>query len=146
MNRAFTSPSNPAAFNALVWEIVRRIPAGKVSTYGQIASMIPPGKGFYDLDSAGFAARWVGGAMAACPGDVPWQRVVNGRGRISLPRGGGLESQRELLKGEGVEFGPAGRIDFERFGWNGPGEAWLRKRGLERPFPLAGPFRAKIQL
>jgi methylated-DNA-protein-cysteine methyltransferase-like protein len=144
MTRAFTSPPNPSAFRAAVWEIVRRIPAGKVSTYGQIASMIPLREGRYVLDRGAFGARWVGGAMAACPDGVPWQRVVNGRGRISLARGGGYERQKRLLEAEGVEFSPSGTIDLDRFGWKGPGGTWLRKRGLEKPFPLVEPSRAKI--
>ncbi len=143
MTRTYTSPPNPANFKALVWEIVRRIPAGQVSTYGQIASMIPSHEGGGLPGYAAFGARWVGGAMAGCPEDVPWQRVVNGRGRISLRSGGGYELQKKLLLSEGVEFGGSDAIDLERFGWSGPGETWLRKKGLEKPFPLVGPRRVR---
>jgi len=66
------------------------------------------------------SARQVGYAMSALPGesDVPWQRVVNSKGTIS-PRSGGDSHrlQRWLLEDEGVEFGPDGAIDMERFGW-----------------------------
>ena len=84
MAARFTSPSNPAVFNALVWEIVRQIPAGKVSTYGQIAAMILPPQGMTQHDYGAFGARWVGGAMAACPEGIPWQRVINSQGKIYI--------------------------------------------------------------
>ncbi len=91
-----------------------------------------------------FGARWVGGAMAACPDGIPWQRVVNGRGRISLRKEGAIR-QKMLLEQEGVSFGPEGRIDFDRFGWNGPDVGWREKRGLKKPPPLAPPFQAKLK-
>lgn len=72
-----TSPPDAATFNALVWDIVRQIPRGRVSTYGQIAAMIPPPQGFNLRQYEAAGARWVGGAMAECPDDVPWQRVIN---------------------------------------------------------------------
>ncbi|MDO9349360.1 MAG: MGMT family protein [Anaerolineales bacterium] len=71
----------------MVWDIVRQIPAGKVATYGQIAALIPPPGGMPLPDYLAFEARWVGGAMAACPPDVPWQRVINAQGKISLRPG-----------------------------------------------------------
>ena len=67
-----------------------------------------------------WGARWVGAAMAACPQDVPWQRVVNSQGKISLPGEGGQIEQRLLLEQEGVVFDERGRIDLKRFGWEGP--------------------------
>jgi methylated-DNA-protein-cysteine methyltransferase-like protein len=82
-----------------------------------------------------FGPRWVGGAMAHCPEDVPWQRVINSQGRISLRSG--LESQRRLLEEEAVDFNESGKVDFERFGWNGPGPAWCRKHGFLIPQPLS---------
>ena len=87
--------------------IVRDVPAGRVTTYGQIAS-------FLDRCSA----RQVGYAMAAVPpgSDVPWQRVINSRGRISLT-GADRERQRRLLEAEGIVFDGSGRIDLDRFGW-----------------------------
>ena len=51
--------------------------------------------------------------------DVPWQRVVNSQGQISLRAGAGGELQRVLLEDEGVEFGINGRIDLKQFGWDG---------------------------
>ncbi len=92
-----------------IYSVVRRIPAGKVATYGQVARLAElPGH-----------ARQVGYALAALSrDDVPWQRVVNAKGEIS-PRafGGADELQRALLEEEGVEFTSSGRIDFKRFRW-----------------------------
>jgi methylated-DNA-protein-cysteine methyltransferase-like protein len=114
----FTSPPDPMIFKHQVWEIVRQIPRGKVTTYGRIAVMISPPGGMNPKDYQAFGARWVGGAMAACPEDVPWQRVVNAQGKISLPAKGGSR-QRELLEEEGVEFEDNGRINLSRYGWDG---------------------------
>ena len=66
-------------------------------------------------------ARQVGYAMYALPRGtrVPWQRVINAQGRVSLRRSPGAElTQRALLEREGVRFGPGGRIALERFGWS----------------------------
>ena len=57
--------------------------------------------------------------MAACPDDVPWQRVINSKGEISLRRGGGYTRQRELLEAEGIEFDERSRIDLKRYRWAG---------------------------
>ena len=117
----YTSPPNQQAYYEQVWTLVRQIPRGKVASYGQIALMIPVPMGV-DFDSyKAFSPRWVGGAMAACPDDVPWQRVINSQGKIS-PRPGGAEQQRQLLEQEGVEFDAKDRVDFKKYGWKGPGE------------------------
>jgi methylated-DNA-protein-cysteine methyltransferase related protein len=117
----YTSPPNQQAYYEQVWNLVRQIPPGKVAAYGQIALMIPPPVGV-DFDAyKAFSPRWVGGAMAACPDDVPWQRVINSQGKIS-PRPGGAEKQRQLLEQEGVEFDAKDRVDFKKYGWNGPGD------------------------
>jgi len=92
-------------FFGRVYDLVRRVPAGKVVTYGQVARALGSPR----------AARTVGWAMQACPADVPWHRVVNNRGQVS-PREhslGELE-QRDLLELEGVEFGLNGCIDLGR--------------------------------
>ena len=118
---SFASPPNPQTYYEQVWNIVRQIPAGKVAAYGQIAKMIPPPNGVELETYAAFAPRWVGGAMAACPDDVPWQRVVNSQGKIS--ERAGAERQRQLLEAEGIIFDAKDRIDLKKFGWNGkPGE------------------------
>jgi len=93
-----------------IYGVVRRIPCGRVATYGQVAKLAGlPGR-----------ARQVGYAMYALPGGtrVPWQRVINAAGRVSRRRVPGAElTQRMLLEREGVRFGPGGRISLARFGW-----------------------------
>jgi len=111
-------PPDPVIFNRHVWDVVRTIPRGRVATYGQVAKLVslPPG---VDPDTyRAFGARWVGSAMAACPNDVPWQRVLNAKGEISLRAG--AEKQRQLLETEGVTFDAKGRVDLSRYGWQGP--------------------------
>ncbi len=94
-----------------IYAVVRQIPPGKVATYGQIAGIV-----------GGCTARMVGYAMAATPegSDVPWQRVINAKGKIS-PHGAGFGTRMQeiLLIEEGIEFDLQGRIDFGRFGWLG---------------------------
>ena len=116
----FSSPPNPQAFNQQVWEIARQIPFGRVASYGQIAKMIPPPIGVEIEAYAAFAPRWVGGAMAACPDDVPWQRVINSQGKIS--ERAGAEKQRQLLEAEGILFDAKDRIDLKKYGWSGKNE------------------------
>ena len=118
---SFSSPPNPQAFNEQVWGIARLIPRGKIATYGQIAKMIPPPNGVELEAYAAFAPRWVGSAMANCPDDVPWQRVINSQGKISERPG--AERQHPLLKQEGVEFDAKNRVDLKKYGWNGKDEA-----------------------
>jgi methylated-DNA-protein-cysteine methyltransferase-like protein len=121
MTPQHTNPPDRMDFNLKVWDLVRQIPPGKVATYGQIAGLIPAPGEMEARSYRAFGARWVGGAMAACPDDVPWQRVINSKGEISLRRGGGSERQRELLEAEGVKFDERGRIDLKRYRWAGPG-------------------------
>ena len=120
MSPGFTSPPNPQTFQHQVWEMVCQIPAGKVATYGQIAGLIPVPPGLSFQDYRAFGPRWVGGAMAACPANVPWQRVINAQGKISFRRGSGENEQRELLEAEGVIFDDRDRVDLKRYGWEGP--------------------------
>ena len=117
----YTTPPNQQAYYEQVWELVRQIPKGKVAAYGQIALMLPPPVGVEIEAYKAFGPRWVGGAMAACPDDVPWQRVINSQGKIS-PRPGGAEKQHLLLEQEGVEFDAKERVDFKKYGWKGPGD------------------------
>ena len=119
MTPRYSSPPDPTAFRNAVWEIVRKIPPGNVATYGQIANLVTIPSGMTYPDYRAFAPRWVGGAMAACPSDVPWQRVINSQGKISLPGSAG-DRQRALLEAEGVEFDVRDRIDLKRFAWIGP--------------------------
>jgi len=93
-----------------VWRIAKRIPRGRVISYGQLA----------ELAGLPRAPRQAGYAMAALPSGsrVPWQRVVNARGEISPRRDpGGEWVQRVLLEREGIEFDATGRIDLRRYGW-----------------------------
>lgn len=127
----FSSPPNPLQYQSLVWEIVRQIPTGRVATYGQIASMIPPPGTLRLKDYEAFGPRWVGGAMAHCPDDVPWQRVINAQGKISQRPG--AELQQQLLVAEGVLFDEKNRVNWALCGWHGPNIEWCRQRGLFAP-------------
>ena len=93
-----------------IYEIVRRIPRGRVATYGQVASLAGiPGH-----------ARQVGYALNALPGSsrAPWHRVVNARGEISARSElDYIQVQRAMLEEEGVEFNADGHLDLARFGW-----------------------------
>lgn len=111
----FTSPPDPIFFNHQVWDLVRQIPSGRVATYGQIAKLMPPPEGVDAKAYLSLGPRWVGSAMAKCPEDVPWQRVINSKGEIS-PRPG-TDEQRRLLEAEGVAFDVRGRVNLTRFGW-----------------------------
>jgi methylated-DNA-protein-cysteine methyltransferase-like protein len=108
------------AFREQVYRIVRAIPPGRVLTYGDIGEMIPPPPGI-DLPAYGrVRARWVGYALAGCPEDLPWQRVVNAGGGISPRPGLGPQVQRAFLEAEGVEFDGHGRLDLNRCRWPPP--------------------------
>ena len=120
-----------SAFYAAVWKIAREIPTGKVFTYGQIAALIPPPTGVSQEDYLAYRARWAGQAMAECPAEVPWQRVINSQGKISPRRG--AEVQRWLLEAEGVAFDDRQRINLARFGWAGPAAEWLKANDLVVP-------------
>jgi methylated-DNA-protein-cysteine methyltransferase related protein len=95
---------------AQIWSTIRKIPRGRVATYGQVA----------ELAGLEGHARQVGYALHNLPAksDVPWHRVVNARGEIS-PRSAGdsHELQKFLLEEEGVEFDLRGRMDLKRFQW-----------------------------
>jgi methylated-DNA-protein-cysteine methyltransferase-like protein len=113
------TPPNPQAFCDQVWDIVRKIPRGRVASYGQIAKMLPVPAGVDGDTYLEFGALWVSTALTSCPDDVPWQRVVNSKGEISEQDG--LEAKRHklMLDDEGVLFGVRGRIDMKKFGWSG---------------------------
>ncbi len=98
----------PSPSYRAIYSTVRRIPRGRVASYGQVAA------------EAGLtnAARQVGYALHALPtgSAVPWHRVLNAQGVISLRDHHAL-TQRMLLTGEGVHFDARGRVDLARFGW-----------------------------
>ena len=119
MPEKYASPPGRMEFNLRVWDLVRQIPPGKVSTYGQIAALVTPPAGIDPHQYRAFGPRWVGGAMAACPSDVPWQRVINSQGKISLGKSSGASHQRQLLEEEGVFFDDRGKVDLKKYGWEG---------------------------
>ncbi|HVA57918.1 MAG: MGMT family protein [Gemmatimonadaceae bacterium] len=108
--KAGTAPPAGGTY-ARIYAVTRKIPRGRVATYGQVARL------------AGLAghARQVGFAMAALRAGVrvPWHRVINAEGRVSLRRdgpGAGIR-QRQLLEREGVVFNAAGRVSLVRYQW-----------------------------
>jgi methylated-DNA-protein-cysteine methyltransferase-like protein len=106
-----------------VYKIVRRIPRGRVMTYGQIAYML----------GEGYTPRTVGFVMhGADEKETPWHRVINSQGkcstgRIVLP----ADKQQRLLEREGVQFDAAGRCDLEEFLWK-PKRKAVRKSAKGR--------------
>jgi methylated-DNA-protein-cysteine methyltransferase-like protein len=106
-----------------IYAVVRMIPAGRVATYGQVASIV-----------GNCTARMVGYALAALsPGsEVPWQRVINAQGKISL-RANSAENalQRQLLEEEGIQFDSQDRVNLRRFRWPGPQLDWLLEQGYD---------------
>lgn len=107
------------AFYAQVWNIITRIPRGKVASYGQIAKMLRPPAGVDETTFAEFGALWVSNAVAASPNEVPWQRVVNSKGQINERDGREAKRHKLMLEDEGVLFHDRGRIDMKKYGWNG---------------------------
>jgi methylated-DNA-protein-cysteine methyltransferase-like protein len=105
-------------FYEQVYRVARRIPAGRVTSYGRIAAMLGRPN----------AARAVGYALQALKdkqnnpayADIPWQRVINGRGRISIVnREYGAEEQARRLRAEGVAVSDDLQIDLEKYLWEG---------------------------
>jgi len=126
-SRALRRTASPGEFAERVYAAVRAIPHGHVASYGGVAAVMGVPR----------AARAVGTALCALAdeSDVPWWRVVNRNGEISIKctiHGPAL--QRALLEGEGVTFNASGRIDWNRFGWDGTGvPAGVREdRSLDR--------------
>lgn len=99
-----------SGLNQLIWQVVAAIPPGKVATYGQVAHQAGMAR----------AARRVGQALRGLPDNtrIPWHRVVNAQGRISLAEGSHSHVvQRERLEQEGVLFSISGKIDLREYGW-----------------------------
>jgi len=104
-----------------IYAVVRRIPRGRVASYGQVAAV------------AGFsnAARQVGYALHALPAGsaVPWHRVLNAQGFISLQDHHAL-TQRMLLMQEGVAFDARARVDLSLFGWRPRQRTTAKRRSV----------------
>jgi methylated-DNA-protein-cysteine methyltransferase-like protein len=105
-------PAARAGAFAAIYALVRRIPRGRVMTYGQIATLL----------GNRLSPRAVGWAMHGCPAGVPWQRVVNAAGGCSTERLPDIPPglQRALLEAEGVLFKPNGTLDLARYRWSPP--------------------------
>ncbi len=106
-----TSNSQNSVYQRIYAE-VRRIPYGKVASYGQIAALVDR-----------CTPRMVGYAMAGVPfgQDVPWHRVINSKGMISVRADGKVcEEQRYLLEAEGIKFDTNGRINLQTARWLPP--------------------------
>ena len=99
---------NEAKYRERVYEIVRRIPRGRVMTYGQIAEIL----------GEGYTARTVGFVMHGSSDNTPWHRVINAQGacstgRVVIPH----DKQQRMLEAEGVKFNKRGRCDLETYLW-----------------------------
>ena len=114
---------------AIAWkevhDLVRRIPRGRVMTYGQIATLI----------ENRLSSRAVGWAMHGCPKGVPWQRVVNASGGCSTDRLPGFLKglQRVMLETEGVRFRPNGTLDLSRYRWGRVSGTFSRRGAAKSP-------------
>ena len=97
-------------FSRRIVEKIQNIPHGKVATYGGIAAAAGNPRGAR-------AVVWMLNA-AGDDDNLPWHRVINSRGTISLKPGDGYELQRAMLEAEGVEFDDRGVVDLKRFGWS----------------------------
>lgn len=128
MTAQYSNPANLAAYYERVWDLVRMIPVGKISTYGRLAGYLPPPAGMSERGYRVRGARMVGGAMAACPSDVPWQRVINSQGKVSQRKSGGGEQQRILLESEGIVFDDREQVDLSLYIWEGPSPEWFQKQ------------------
>lgn len=107
-----------------VFALVRRIPKGRVMTYGQLATLV----------GGRLSPRAVGWAMHGCPRDVPWQRVVNASGGTSTDRLPDMPPglQRAMLEAEGIVFRPGGTLDLERYRWSPAGRPAPRRAPAAR--------------
>ena len=97
------------SFNQRVIEIIKSIPKGKIATYGQVAALAGNPRG----------ARMVVRVLhtSSKKENLPWHRVINSKGKISLPPGSGFELQKALLKKEGIVFKEDDSVDLKSFLW-----------------------------
>lgn len=103
-----TIKMTPFSKSVIAW--IKKVPRGKVATYGQIARLAgKPG-----------SSRAVGWILHACADthDLPWQRILNSQGKISLPKKStAYLEQKRLLQGEGIEVSATGSLDLEKYRW-----------------------------
>ncbi|HET9479314.1 MAG TPA: MGMT family protein [Pyrinomonadaceae bacterium] len=123
-----TRQGNPN-YRERVYKIVRRIPRGRVMTYGQIAELL----------GEGYTARTVGFAMHASPDGMPWHRVLNAQGacstgRVVLPH----DKQQRLLEQEGVVFNKNNRCDLQTYLWIPKTKAAPREASLYKSSKRGG--------
>ena len=103
----------PSPSYLAIYKVVKKIPHGRVAMYGQIAALAGMPR----------AARQVGYALRATPDNIkiPWHRVVNAQGRVSMRlrgwQSGGDDLQKILLEAEGVEFDETGKMNLKRYRW-----------------------------
>ncbi len=136
--------ADPASFNEIVWEIVRQVPRTIVTTFGQIASMIPTPDGVDPTEFESYGGQLVGFAMNAVSGSdeptVPWHRVINSKGMVAMSETNRMRPvQHERLKAEGLPFSTKGAIDLNLYGWDGPDPAWIAEHRLLPPRPIKKP-------
>ena len=112
-------------FTRMAKDAIRAIPRGRVATYGQTAALA-------GRERAARGVAWILHSSSAAAG-LPWHRVINGRGGISLGRGRGFEEQKTRLVTEGVEVGRGGRVDLKRFLWE-PKEGAVGRSSAARKF------------
>ena len=103
-----------SSFAQRVKQFIKAIPVGKVATYGQIAMMAGNPGGVRGV-------VWILHSSSQKEG-LPWHRVINQKGKISLPHGQGFEEQKARLEAEGVQFDWEDRIDLDRFLWQPGGQ------------------------
>jgi methylated-DNA-protein-cysteine methyltransferase related protein len=110
----YIPPPNKQIYYEQVWDLARQIPEGKVATYGQLGQLLDPPKDISPEDYKVLCPRWVGDAMAKCPDDVPWQRVINSQGKISQRFD--AERHKQLLENDGLVF-VNGKLDLKLCQW-----------------------------
>ncbi len=109
-------------FTRQVKAILRRIPRGRVATYGQIAALA-------GRERAARGVAWILHSSSEAAG-LPWHRVIGGKGRISLRRG--FAEQKRRLASEGIAVGRGGRVDLKRYRWEPGAGAAGRSRAARK--------------
>ena len=104
-----TDSKKPTNFYQRVIRTIKQIPKGRVATYGQVARVAGWARGVRQV-------VWVLHSSSDKE-KLPWHRVINHKGKISLPKYGGYAQQKQLLVDEGVEFDSLDKIDFNLYQW-----------------------------